>query len=107
MIITSQQPLSFLTAPFLIIKHDKVIDIDYDTQSRTDKYPNGYVVYYNRNGASELEFMYLFDLLSSYQILNLENNIRIRVASKDRSDSIRSSFNRALEKYAHEWGLMT
>lgn len=96
--------IELLTAPFLIIKHDKVIDIDYDTQTQTVKYPNGYVVYYNRNGASELEFMYLFDLLSSYQILNLENNIRVRVASKDRSESIRSSFNRALEKYAHEWG---
>jgi hypothetical protein len=96
--------VELLTAPFLIIKHDKVVEVDFEAQTQTQKHPEGYIVYYNRSGASELEFMYLLDLLSSYQILNLENNIRIRVASKDRSDAIKSSFTRALEKYAHEWG---
>ena len=94
--------IELLTAPFLVIKHDDVVG--FEDEGKTIKHPSGYVVYYNRSGESDLEFMYLFDLLSSYQLLNLNNNIRIRVVSKNRSESIRSNFNRALEKYAHEWG---
>lgn len=92
-----------LTAPFLIIKHDVVIEVD-DSGKKAESYPAGFVVYYNRPGSTELEFMYLLDLLSSYQILNLKNKIRIRVVAKERSNSIRSHFTRALEMYAFEWG---
>ncbi|WFO49763.1 hypothetical protein [Aeromonas veronii] len=95
--------VELLTAPFLIIKHGAVLEHSREVGDYVEKYPDGYIIYYNRPGDSDLEFLYLFDILSSYQILNLENNIRIRVAAKKRSDSIRSNFNRALEKFSHEW----
>lgn len=92
-----------LTAPFLIIKHDPVFEHCREKNSYIERHPEGYIVYYNRPGDSDLEFLYLFDMLSNYQILNLDNIIRIRVASKNRNDSIRSNFKRALEKFSHEW----
>ncbi|HIB9359265.1 TPA: hypothetical protein ACWYKW_003915, partial [Klebsiella pneumoniae] len=92
-----------LTAPFLIIKHDAVYSYDRDLKKEVEVYPEGYVVYYNRPGSTDMEFYYLFDLLTNYQILNGKNNIRIRIATKDRNDSIRSHFNRALQKYAFDW----
>jgi len=92
-----------LTAPFLIIKHDAVYSYDRELQKEVEVYPAGYVVYYNRPGSTDMEFYYLFDLLTNYQILNGKNNIRIRIATKDRNDSIRSHFKRALQKYAFDW----
>lgn len=92
-----------LTAPFLIIKHDAVYSYDRKSQTEREVYPAGYVVYYNRPGSSDMEFYYLFDLLTNYQILNGKNNIRIRIATSDRNDSIRSHFSRALQKYALDW----
>ena len=80
------------------MEHDESID------SQIERYPAGFVVYYNRPGSTELEFIYLLDLLSSYQVLNLKNKIRIRVVAKERSNSIRSHFTRALEMFAFEWG---
>ena len=64
----------------------------------------GYVVYYNREANTDNEFLYLLDLLSKYQLLNAENKIRLKVPHTKTSGSARSHFNRALEKYAHEWG---
>ncbi|WP_323948826.1 hypothetical protein [Aeromonas caviae] len=96
--------IELLTAPFLIIQHDAVMEYDIQLGKEREVYRGGYIVYYNRPGDSEYEFMYLFDLLASYQILDLKNHIRIRVAAKERSKSIRSHFTRAIEKYAHEWG---
>lgn len=92
-----------LTAPFLIIKHSPVYDFD-EAGIKREVHEKGFVIYYNRPGNSELEFMYLLDLLSSYQILDLKNNIRIRVVAKERNSSIVSHFNRALEVFAFEWG---
>lgn len=96
--------IELLTAPFLIIKHDAVVEYDNQSGLQHEKFNEGYILYYNRSGESEYEFMYLFDLLASYQILDLKNQIRIRVASSKRNDSIRSNFTRAIEKFAHEWG---
>lgn len=107
-VLTSQEYLpatvETLTSPFMIIKHGPVVEYDRDRGTDAIVYPEGYVVYYNRPGSSELEFSYLLDALSNCQILNAKNNIRIRVAGQHKSDSIRSNFTRALEKYAHEWG---
>ncbi|EOC1346527.1 hypothetical protein ACI093_001580 [Cronobacter turicensis] len=107
-VLTSEEYLpatiETLTSPFMIIKHGPVIDYDRSICSDVTKYPEGYVIYYNRPGTSELEFSYLLDALSSYQILNAKNNIRIRVAGQNKTEGVRSNFTRALEKYAHEWG---
>jgi len=95
--------IEMLSAPFMIIKHDCVIQYG-PTGDKEELYPEGFVVYYNRSGEVDLEFLYLLDILSKYQVLNLRNKIRIRVASEKRSPSIRSNYERALEKYAFDWG---
>ena len=94
--------IELLTSPFIIIKHNEVEDI-VDSKIKT-VYDAGYVVYYNREAKSDNEFLYLLDLLSKYQLLNAENKIRLKVPQINASSSARSHFNRALEKYAHEWG---
>ncbi|HGE6066627.1 TPA: hypothetical protein ACGG77_002226 [Vibrio cholerae] len=94
--------IEMLSSPFIIIKHDAVNDI-VDREIKK-VYESGYVVYYNRAANSDNEFLYLLDLLSKFQLLNAENKIRLKVPHTETSGSARSHFNRALEKYAHEWG---
>lgn len=94
--------IEMLSSPFIIIKHDEVYDIVGGKIKSV--YDPGYVVYYNRDANTDNEFLYLLDLLSKYQLLNAENKIRLKVPHTGTSGSARSHFNRALEKYAHEWG---
>lgn len=93
-----------LTSPFMILKHGAVKEYDSSKDKLVEVYPDGYVVYYNGKTNSDLEFYYLLDLLSNYQILNAKNKIRIRVASIDKDESLNSHFVRAREKYAMDWG---
>lgn len=95
--------IELLSSPFMIIKHDGV-NVLGDNGKAKRVHDNGYVVYYNRDGSTDLEFLYLLDTLSKYQILDGDNNIRIRVAHPERSSSIQSNFSRAIKKYAHDWG---
>ncbi|EMJ2903648.1 hypothetical protein [Yersinia enterocolitica] len=93
-----------LTAPFMVIKHGPVIEYNRELGIDEHKYPPGYVIYYNKPGDTDMEFYYLLDTLTNYQILNGRNRIRIRVAAKDKNEAIRSNFIRALEKYSFDWG---
>src|SRR5690606_11306953 len=88
--------------PFIIIKHDEVKDIVDDKIAIV--HAPGYIVYYNREANTDNEFLYLLDLLSKYQLLNSGRKIRLKVPHTKTSGSARSHFNRALEKYIHEWG---
>ena len=94
--------IELLSSPFIIIKHDEVNDVIGGNVVKV--YDEGYVVYYNREAKSDNEFLYLLDLLSKYQLLNKENAIRVKVPQVTSSSSARSHFNRALDKYMHEWG---
>lgn len=93
-----------LTSPYMIIKHGPVIE--YNRAKKEDElvYPEGFIVYYNRSGKTDLEFNYLLDTLANYQILNSKNNIRIRVACIDKSEHIRTNFIKAIEKFSYQWG---
>lgn len=105
-VVSSQKYLpatiEMLSSPFIIIKHDEVKSIVGDKIEVV--HGPGYVVYYNRTANTDNEFLYLFDLLSKCQLLNTENKIRLKVPHTETSGSARSHFNRALDKYAHEWG---
>ena len=93
-----------LTSPYMIIKHGPVVDYDRVKKIDLESYPEGYIVYYNRSGKTDLEFNYLLDTLANYQILNSKNNIRIRVASVDKSEHIRTNFTKAIDKFSYQWG---
>jgi hypothetical protein len=90
--------VEMLCGPYLVIGHDYVQHGD------TRTFGAGYVIYYNRPGETHLEFMYLFDVLSGYQILDGENQIRIRVAHHAPHQQIRSNFIRAKQHYIRDWG---
>lgn len=95
-----------LTSAYMIVKHGATYTFSESDGviKKVEAFPPGFIVYYNRDGSTDLEFYYLLDTLANYQILNAKNTIRIRVASVDRHDSIRSNFSRAIEKYAYQWG---
>jgi len=82
-----------LTGPYLIIKHKK-----------TDKKPEGYVIYYNRSGSSVEEFEYFLDSLSRYQMLESGERISIRVTDANPDTNLKSNFHTAKKKYAKAWG---
>lgn len=82
-----------LTAPYFIIK--------YPSTDRTDP---GYIIYYNRQGASVAEFEYLLDSLSRYQMLEPEEQIRIRIVHSEPDTNYKSNFLSATNKYAKVWG---
>ncbi|WP_219017690.1 hypothetical protein [Shewanella algae] len=96
--------IELLASPFLIIKHGAVLEYNRKDGKENTVYPEGFIVYYNRKGELDLEFLYLLDTLSKYQVLDGKNLIRIRIADQERSPSVKSCFKRAIEKYAHDWG---
>lgn len=69
-----------------------------------DRYREGFVVYYNRSGATIKEFIYLLDTLSSFQMLDRDCSLRLRVAHDMPDDSLRSNFDAAKATYAQDWG---
>ncbi|WP_122544640.1 hypothetical protein [Pseudomonas viridiflava] len=83
-----------LTSPYVIIQH----------KGSTDNPQVGYVVYYNRTGASSAEFEYFLDSLSRYQMLESNKTVQIRVTARDPHKNLVANFNAAKEKYARVWG---
>jgi hypothetical protein len=92
----SDQPATFesIAGPFLIISHKS-----------TPTLKQGFLIYYNRPGNTLEEFEYLLDSFSRFQLLNQENKIRIRVVHPDADEDLKSTFKRAVNKYARSWGL--
>jgi hypothetical protein len=85
-----------LTSPYLILQH-RGTKIPGETEA-------GYVVYYNRPGASTEEFEYLLDSFSRYQMLESGKNVQIRVTHKSPHHDVVAHFNLAKNKYAKMWG---
>ena len=83
-----------LTAPYFIL-----------TYEARDQHPNGFVIYYNRPGASSAEFEYFIDSLSRYQLLEADKSIRIRMVDASPDEHFLSNFSAAKEKYVKAWGL--
>ncbi|TCK43486.1 hypothetical protein B0G84_1822 [Paraburkholderia sp. BL8N3] len=95
--------IEMIAGPYLIIEHGAVKKYSEINGVVEEKFPPGFVVYYNRPGITHFEFMYLFDTLSSFQILDGAHPIRIRVAHPNPAKSIRSSFKKAIEMYVSDW----
>lgn len=93
-----------LAGPYLIIRHDQIKKLNEKTGDPEVRYPEGYVIYYNRPGGTAEEFVYLLDILSGYQILDGQHSIRIRVAHHTPGSDPKSNFKRAIALYAQEWG---
>lgn len=85
-----------ITAPYFSIKY-----------KATAKSPSGYLIYYNRQGASREEFEYFLDSLSRYQMLEAGEFIRIRIVHKEPNENYKSHFDAAKQSYAKAWGFDT
>tara|TARA_R110000850_G_scaffold2760_8_gene12944 strand:- start:3350 stop:4417 length:1068 start_codon:yes stop_codon:yes gene_type:complete len=92
-----------LSGPFLIIKHPEVKVYDEKKEQLQEVYPKGYLIYLRSVGSDHKYFMYLFDQLSNYQVLEDDHIIRIRMPHNSLS-SARSNFKRAIESYSKAWG---
>lgn len=92
-----------ITAPFLFVKHDEIDSYNEKTKKVEQTYGRGLVIYFNRNGSNEYEFVYLFDILSKFQLLNKELKIRIRVASQNPDKNIQSKYKKAINIYSRDW----
>lgn len=92
-----------LTGPFFIIKHGPVVEY---SQGGKEKLINngGYIIYYNGEGRNELEFIYIFDTLSKFQLLDGKSNIRIRLVNENRYIEVNSVYEKSKHSYAREWG---
>ncbi len=82
-----------MTGPYLIIRH-----------AAASNCAAGFLIYYNRPGSSAEEFAYFLDCLSRYQMLEVEQTIRIRVVDSEASDDLKTVFEKAKKKYARDWG---
>lgn len=83
-----------LCSPYMIIEHGSAGEND----------NSGYVIYYSKPGKTYQEFVYLFDILSKYQILSSEKTIRLRITGLNVDPCIRSNYEKAINVYAAEWG---
>ena len=95
-----------IASPYLIIHHQEVKTYCEKTKDTALTFDEGFLIYYRRDGSSEVEFRYLFDALSRFQILNSNKDckIRIRVANRHHHPSIFSNFTSAINSYVSEWG---
>lgn len=90
-----------LLSPYFILKHTAV----YDEQAEPQKLQRaGSLIYYSRNGDTVEEFVYLLDSLLRYQLVNSQDQIRIRVFNRDRSDNLKNNFDKAKDRYCRDWG---
>lgn len=78
-----------------------IIIIKYKTRELIE----GYVIYYNRNGDTEDEFLYLIDLLSHYQILSESVPINLRFISGETSKNILTNFKNGKYRYMQDWSM--
>lgn len=92
-----------LSGPFLIIKHPSVHEYNSEEERLEEIYSEGYVIYLKSKGEDHKSFMYFFDQLSNYQVLEGDHVIRIRMPY-DASGAARSYFLRAIESYSKAWG---
>lgn len=83
-----------LTSPYFIVAYEQ-----------GPKSPPGFMIYYNRPGASAHEFEYFLDSLSRYQMLEPGKLIRVRLVSADLHESYLSNFHAAKQRYIKAWGL--
>lgn len=96
--------IELITSPYLIIKHNDTVSYNCNAEL-TLHYDKGFIIYYNRHGKEDMEFLYLLDALSNFQIFDGKNMIRIRVTHPSKNPSLKSVFVRALKNYANAWGL--
>lgn len=96
--------IEMICGPFLIVEHEAVVKHDEETNKTETSFPPGVVIFYNRAGNTHYEFLYLFDLLSSYQMLDGDSVLRIRVLHHAPHPHIRSNFHKAIQDYVHDWG---
>ncbi len=94
-----------LCSPYMILKHGPVQEYDQNLNGLKNIGPSGYIVYYNKRGDTDKEFVYLFDILSRLQILSSKSSIKIRVATLDVDSKIKSNYSRAKNIYVADWGL--
>lgn len=95
--------VEMLAGPYLIVRHDKVVKYNEELKTVEERYPEGFLIYYNRDGSTAEEFAYLLDILSGFQILDGGHKIRIRMISANPGKDPRSQFERAINLYAQEW----
>lgn len=93
-----------LAAPYLIVEHDHVEKFDEKTRDVKTTFGSGYVVYFNRPGQTPNDFIYLFDTLAGFQLLDKDCALRIRVPANVAHANIRANFEAAKKMYAREWG---
>lgn len=82
-----------ITGPYLIMRHGSSANCS-----------SGYLIYYNRPGTTTEEFEYFLDCLSRYQMLEGDQQIRIRVTDGAAIDDLKTVFEKAKKKYARAWG---
>ncbi|MGR5078842.1 hypothetical protein [Photobacterium swingsii] len=97
--------IELISGPYMIIKHAEITKWCEESCAPVVRHQPGYVIYYNQDGSTELEFTYLFDLLSNLQMLRTkEEKIRIRVAHRKPFADISSNYLTAIKIYTHKLG---
>lgn len=94
-----------LCSPYMILKHGAFREYKKEINGLHDVGPPGYIIYYNKRGETDKEFVYIFDILSRLQILSSQTSIKFRVASIEVDSKIRSNYERAKNVYISDWGL--
>lgn len=90
--------IELLLSPYFIVRYPSVEDSDGTTVAR-----RGSIVYYGRAGETVQEFIYLLDALSRYQLISSHEDLRIRVFSQNKSETIKNNFNQAKSTYCETW----
>lgn len=91
--------IEMLLSPYFVLKYSPIADEKGIVLKR-----RGSIVYYSRPGSTVEEFVYLLDSLSRYQLVNSQEDLRVRVYSRSGSKDIKNNFDKAKKRYCQMWG---
>jgi len=92
-----------LSSPYMIVHFNEVTKFNESSREVEQVAGAGYTIFYNQDGSTDLEFIYLFDTLSRFQILNSKATIQIRVLHQSPATTINSNYKRAITQYVSAW----
>lgn len=97
--------MELITGPFLIVTYDsyKVVSLSANNEAEIEIMQGGNIVYYNEEGSSPEEFMFLIETLMMFDLIKEGTKTFIRQCCNKPSVNAFQNFENAISQYCNIW----
>lgn len=97
--------MELITGPFLIVTFDnyKIVTLDDNDEPKTEIMQGGTIVYYNEEGDTPEEFMYLIETLMMFDLIKEGSKTFIKHCFNKPSINAFQNFENAITQYCNIW----